>query len=107
MKLHQTFSALGDETRFAIVQRLLHEGELSAGDLHDAADISGPAISRHLKILRNCGVVQQRVDRQRRMYSVEPAAVQAIHSWVMDHKAFWETSLNRLERALLQEQEQK
>lgn len=103
MQLHQTFSALGDATRFAIVERLLNQGELSAGDLQDAADISAPAISRHLKVLRNAGVIDQRVDRQRRMYSVRPAAVQAIHGWVIDHRKFWENSLDRLEQALMQE----
>ncbi|MCP5089223.1 MAG: winged helix-turn-helix transcriptional regulator [Rhodobacteraceae bacterium] len=107
MPLHQTFSALGDATRFAIVERLLNNGELSAGDLQDAADISAPAISRHLKVLRTAGVIFQRIDKQRRMYSVEPHAVQAIHNWVMDHRAFWETRLDRLERALMQEKNRK
>ncbi|MDA0222531.1 MAG: metalloregulator ArsR/SmtB family transcription factor [Rhodobacterales bacterium] len=99
-KLTETFSALGDKTRFAIVERLLTEGELSAGELQAVADISAPAISRHLKVLRLAGVVHQRVDRQHRMYSVAPEAVQAINAWVEYHRRFWETSLDRLERAL-------
>ncbi len=107
MYLHQTFSALGDSTRFAIVERLLNEGELSAGELQGSAEISAPAISRHLKVLRTAGVIRQRVDKQRRMYSVQPVAVQAIHSWVMDHRAFWETALDRLELALMQEKKGK
>ncbi len=98
--LPQTFSALGDETRFAIVERLLREGETSAGDLQQVADISAPAISRHLKVLRQAGVIGQRIDRQRRMYSVRPEAVQAINAWVEYHRKFWERSLDRLERAL-------
>lgn len=100
MTLHQTFSALGDPTRFEIVDRLLRQGELSAGEIGDGAEISAPAISRHLKVLRSAGIIRQRVDRQRRMYSVEPQAVQAIHAWVMDHRAFWTASLDRLEQAL-------
>ncbi len=100
MPLYQTFSALGDPTRFAIVELLLANGELSAGDLQSAGDMSAPAISRHLKVLRQTGVIRQRADKQRRMYSVDPKSVQAIHAWVIDHRAFWEASLDRLEAAL-------
>ncbi len=99
-RLTQTFSALGDETRFAIVERLLTGGEASAGDLQSVADISAPAISRHLKVLRNAGLIRQRVDRQRRMYAVEPEAVRAINAWIEYHRKFWEHSLDRLEHAL-------
>ena len=100
MTLYQTFAALGDPTRFAITERLLREGELSAGALQDGTGISAPAISRHLRVLRSAGLVDQRVDRQRRMYSVRPDAVVAVHSWIMDHRAFWEAGLDRLETAL-------
>ena len=107
MHLHQTFSALGDPTRFAIVERLLNEGELSAGALQSAADISAPAISRHLKVLRKAGLIEQRIDAQRRIYAVRPGAVQAINNWTMNHRDFWEHSLNRLEAALMREKDRK
>ncbi len=100
MHLVSTFAALGDPTRFAIVERLLKDGELSAGDLQGAAKISPPAISRHLKVLRTAGVLHQRVDRQRRLYSVRPEAVQAISAWTANHKNFWQASLDRLASAL-------
>lgn len=100
MGLTDTFSALGDPTRFAIVERLLTKGELSAGDIQDVAAISAPAISRHLKVLREAGVIDQRIDRQRRMYSVRPDAVRAISAWTITHREFWEASLDRLEAAL-------
>ena len=103
MSLHQTFASLGDPTRFAIVERLLTEGELSAGRLQDQAKISAPAISRHLKLLRNAGVIQQRIDAQRRLYSVRPETVQAIHAWTMNYKDFWAGSLEKLEASLLKE----
>lgn len=103
MNLQQTFSALGDPTRFAIVSRLLEDGELSAGMLQSEAKISAPAISRHLKVLRNAGVIDQRIDAQRRLYSVRKEAVQSIHNWTMNYKEFWEGSLMRLEAALLKE----
>lgn len=103
--LPSTFAALGDATRFAIVERLLAEGEVSAGDLRDVGAISPPAISRHLKVLRTAGIVQQRVDKQRRMYSVRPEAVEAIGVWSLTHREFWTQSIDRLEAALLAESE--
>ena len=105
--LSGTFAALGDSTRFAIVERLLNEGELSAGTLQEGLVISPPAISRHLKLLRSAGVIHQRIDRQRRMYSVRPEAVQTIGAWTMSHRDYWQSSLDRLERALLQESRRK
>ena len=101
--IHDTFAALGDATRFAIVEKLLKEGELSAGNLQDVGTISPPAISRHLKVLREAGIIEQRIDKQRRMYSVRPQAVQAIGEWAMTYREFWQTSLERLEAALLRE----
>lgn len=101
--LPNTFAALGDATRFAIVERLLIEGELSAGALQTTADISPPAISRHLKVLREAGVIEQRVDAQRRLYAVRPEAVQTISAWTMSHREFWEASLDRLEAAMKRE----
>lgn len=98
-----TFAALGDPTRFAIVERLLRVGELSAGALLEVAPISPPAISRHLKVLRDAGILEQRVDAQRRLYSVRPEAVEAISAWTISHREFWQASLDRLEKALERE----
>ena len=101
--LPDTFAALGDSTRFAIVERLLNEGELSAGSLQEGTPISPPAISRHLKVLRQAGIVDRRIDGQRRLYSVRPQAMEAISTWTISHREFWEASLKRLEAALMRE----
>lgn len=101
--LPETFAALGDPTRLAIVERLLARGELPAGALLDVAPLSPPAISRHLKVLRTAGVVRRRVDAQRRLYSVSPEALGAIASWALDRREFWEGSLTRLAQALNEE----
>lgn len=93
------FAALSDPTRLAIVERLLTQGPLAAGDLGDVAAISAPAISRHLKVLREARLLRQEVDGQRRIYSVEPQAMKALSDWTGSHRAFWEASLNRLEAA--------
>lgn len=98
------FAALGDPVRFAIVERLLQRGSLSAGELQDVADISAPAISRHLKTLHRAGIVTRTVAGQRRIYAVDARAVQAIHRWTMDHAEFWAGSLDRLAAALNEEE---
>lgn len=98
--LPTTFAALGDPTRVAIVERLLTKGALPAGDLQDIADISAPAISRHLKVLREAGLITQTIDKQRRIYAVEPRAVETISAWTICHEAFWRGSLDRLAAAL-------
>ena len=98
--LVQTFTALADETRFAIVERLMDEGELPAGKLAAPVGISAPAVSRHLKVLRGAGVIEQRVVGTHRLYRVNPDAMRAISGWTMDHRAFWEAGLDRLQAAL-------
>jgi len=95
-----TFAALGDTIRFAIVERLLNNGKLSAGELLDVADVSAPAISRHLKVLREAGIVTQTVVGQKRIYAVRPGAVAEINTWMMSHEAFWSASLDRLEAVI-------
>ena len=98
--ISDTFAALGNATRFAIVERLLKEGELCAGEFLQMDDLSPPAISRHFKVLREAGIIAQRVDKQRRMYSVKPEIVQGINDWAMSYRQFWTGSLDRLALAL-------
>lgn len=98
--LAPAFAALGDPTRLAIVNRLLSQGPQSAGALADVADISAPAISRHLKVLRNAGVIRQEIRAQHRIYSIEPEAIRAIGTWTMTKREFWEGSLDRFTQLL-------
>lgn len=97
--LAQTFSALGNETRFAIVERLLNDGELPAGAFLDMNKVSPPAMSRHFKVLREAGIIEQRIDKQRRLYSVRAQVVQQINEWSISHRNFWVAGLDRLELA--------
>jgi DNA-binding transcriptional ArsR family regulator len=101
--LTTTFAALGNSTRFAIVERLLKNGEMAAGELHDVEEISPPALSRHFKVLLEAGILSQRIDKQRRMYSVRPEAVKAINEWSMSYRLFWDGSFDRLASALKRE----
>ena len=103
--LSKTFAALADDTRLALVETLMQRGELPAGALSKTAPISAPAISRHLKVLREAGVVQARVNGQQRLYSVRPEALKSISRWSQSHLEFWSASLDRLEAHLANEQE--
>ena len=102
-RLPDTFAALGDPTRLAIVERLLDRVPLSVTELRDVSEISAPAISRHLKVLRKAGIVSRTVAAQRRIYAIEPDRVRAIDSWTRSHAAFWQGSLDRLATALAEE----
>ena len=99
-RLTQTFAALSDTTRLALVEHLLQRAEAPAGDLVAHVDMTAPAVSRHLKVLREAGVLRQRVEGTKRYYAVEPEALRAISEWTISHRAFWESGLDRLDRLL-------
>ncbi|MGR3621112.1 ArsR/SmtB family transcription factor [Pseudophaeobacter sp.] len=103
--LLKTFSALADETRMAIVEQLMDHGELAAGDLVRGASITAPAISRHLKVLREAGLIAQRAEGTKRLYSARPESLQLIADWTQSRRTFWDSSLDRLEAALLEDTE--
>ncbi len=96
-KLLAAFSALSDSTRFSIVEQLMEQGELPAGDLIEGKGMSGAAISRHLKVLREAGLVHQRVLGTQRIYSIRPDGLRAIAEWTISKRQFWKASLDRLE----------
>ena len=83
-----------------VAPTVMAEGELPAGALSDGAEISAPAVSRHLKVLRAAGVVQLRVEGTYRLYRVDPESVRAISGWTISRRAFWEAGLDRLQAAL-------
>lgn len=98
--LPATFAALADSTRLSLLEKLIRDGELPAGALSEGAGISAPAISRHLKVLRQAGLITQRVAGTHRYYSANPQALAQIHGWTRNHRAFWEGSLDRLDTLL-------
>lgn len=103
--LLKSFSALADETRMSIVEQLMTRGELPAGDLFDGSGISAPAISRHLKVLREAGLVQHRSVGTKRLYSACPTGLRLIASWTQSKRQFWDASLDRLETAIMEDAE--
>ncbi len=99
--LPDLFAALSDRTRFAIVERLMAEGEMPVAQLREGLPLSAPAVSRHLGVLAECGLVERRARGQQRLYSVRPEAMADIARWTAAHRAFWQSGLDRLEAAIL------
>lgn len=94
-----SFSALADPTRRNIVE-LLASGEQSFGELADRFEMSRPAVSQHLKVLRDAEIVTARADAQRRVYRLNDGALDELEAWVRSVRRFWSGALDELERAL-------
>jgi DNA-binding transcriptional ArsR family regulator len=94
-----SFTALSDQTRRRIVE-FLGPGEQPAGTIAAQFDLSGPAISQHLKVLREAGLVRVRVDAQRRIYSLDARGLAEMDDWLSRMRRFWEGRLDALEDAL-------
>ncbi len=100
------FTALSDPTRRRIVE-LLAEGERSAGELGECFDISAPAISQHLKVLKEAHLVQVRAEAQRRIYALDPTGLEELEGWVHRIRGFWSERLDVLEQRLAANPEKK
>ena len=97
--LSTTFAALADPTRRAILARLA-TGETTVADLARPFDMSGPAISKHLKVLEGAGLIVRGRDAQWRPCRIEPAALKVVDDWLERYRRFWEQSLDRLDAYL-------
>lgn len=96
------FAALADPTRRKIVE-LLGESERTAGAIGAQFPISPPAISQHLKALREAQLVRVRIDGQRRIYSLDPEGFAEMGRWFDRMRSFWRDRLDRLEQELSKE----
>lgn len=94
-----SFTAISDPTRRRILG-LLAERELSAGTLADNFKMTPPAVSQHLKALKEARLVQVRVEGQRRIYSLNPKGLSEIDDWLTGIRQFWRGRLDALEDAL-------
>lgn len=93
------FAALADPTRRHIVE-LLGSGECAAGALGEHFRMSAPAVSQHLKTLRDAGLVRVRIDGQRRIYSLDPDGMAEMDAWFARFRGFWSDRLDALEQEL-------
>lgn len=98
------FIALADPTRRQIIESLC-TGERSFGELAEQFEMSRPAVSQHLKVLRDNGMVQVRAEAQRRYYRLDEQGLDEIGDWLEKVRHFWSESLDRLEQALTEPEE--
>jgi DNA-binding transcriptional ArsR family regulator len=96
------FAALGDPTRRRIVE-MLATRELAAGEIARRFDMTAPAVSQHLRLLRDAGLVAVRRDAQRRIYALDPRGLAELDAWLARFRRFWGGRLDALERELSRE----
>jgi DNA-binding transcriptional ArsR family regulator len=94
-----TFTALADPTRRHIIETLA-AGEASFGDLAERFEMSRPAVSQHLKVLRDAGIVASRADAQRRIYSLNDGGLDELETWLGTVRDYWSQRLDQLEQLL-------
>jgi DNA-binding transcriptional ArsR family regulator len=92
----RTLEVLAEPTRRRIVE-LLAEGERSAGEIASHFPTSRPGISRHLRVLREHGLVRAREQAQRRLYSLDPAPLEELDEWLQRYRRFWANRLDALD----------
>ncbi|OXM60676.1 transcriptional regulator [Amycolatopsis vastitatis] len=95
----RTFDVLAEPRRRTILD-LLRDGERSVGELVGELNLSQPAVSKHLRVLREAGLVTVRVAAQRRCYALRPEPLAEVDAWLAPYRRFWSDRLDALERRL-------
>ncbi|MEP9361144.1 metalloregulator ArsR/SmtB family transcription factor [Sphingomonas sp. KR3-1] len=103
--LSTTFAALADPTRRAILARLAL-GETSVGELAQPFAMSGPAVTKHLKVLEHAGLISRSRVAQQRPAKLEPAALKAASEWLAEYRRFWDAKFDDLDAYLADLQNQ-
>ncbi len=93
------FEVLAEPKRRQILD-LLRDGERPVGDLVEALALAQPGVSKHLRVLREAGLVSSRVDAQRRLYRINVGPLREVDDWVAPYRALWGHALDALERRL-------
>jgi DNA-binding transcriptional ArsR family regulator len=93
------YAALAEPHRRQILD-LLRGGERAAGELVEHLELSQPGVSKHLKVLREAGLVAVRADGKRRLYALSPTPLVEVDQWLAPYRAFWSQRLDALERHL-------
>ena len=90
------FQALAEPRRLQLLD-LLRDGERPVGELVDRVGLSQPAVSKHLRVLKDAGLVVSRTDAQRRLYRIRPEPFAELDDWLAAYRDLWTTHLDRLE----------
>jgi DNA-binding transcriptional ArsR family regulator len=93
------FQVLAEPRRLAIID-LLRDGERPVGELVDRLGVSQPAVSKHLRVLKDAGLVEARAEAQRRLYRIRPEPLAELDDWLASYRQLWTTHLDRLENHL-------
>jgi DNA-binding transcriptional ArsR family regulator len=97
--VESVFAIIAEPNRRAILS-LLIASEQSAGDIERHLRMPQPAVSKHLRVLRDAGVVESTVDAQRRLYKLKPEALQEVEEWLAPFRRLWSTHVDALARHL-------
>src|SRR5579863_952112 len=96
-----TLQALAEPNRFQIVE-LLRDGPRPVGDMVERLGLRQPQVSKHLRVLSEAGLVDVRVDAQRRIYALRPAPLQELEVWLERYRRIWERNYQRLDALLVE-----
>jgi len=94
------FTAIAEPTRRSILEMLASKGELSATEISDTFASSPPAISQHLKVLREAQLVRMEKRSRQRIYQINPNAMNELERWAKDTTKLWEQRFNKLDKVL-------
>jgi DNA-binding transcriptional ArsR family regulator len=97
--MESAFSIIAEPNRRAILS-LLAASERSVGDIEEELQLPQPSVSKHLRVLREAGFVESRVDTQRRLYRIKPEPLLEVDAWLAQFRRFWTTHVDALERHL-------
>jgi DNA-binding transcriptional ArsR family regulator len=97
--MESTFSIIAEPSRRAILS-LLAASEQSVGDIEVHLRMPQPSVSKHLRVLREAGFVESRVDAQRRLYRIRPEPLMEIDAWLAPFRRYWSAQVDALERHL-------
>ncbi|MGA2252535.1 ArsR/SmtB family transcription factor [Terracidiphilus sp.] len=100
-RIEKVFDALGDPTRRAVFRRV-RKGNRSVREIAEGMDVSRPAVSQHLKVLKSAGLVVVQIEGSRRLYGIDRNGIEALKQWL---DGFWDTSLTAFKRAAELEQD--
>lgn len=98
-----SFTALAEPTRFQIVEMLAKNGRMPAGQIYKRFSASPPAISQHLKVLKEAKLVQVEVNAQQRIYQLDPAGMIEIETWLTRMRRMWEQRFDALDDVVRKE----
>ncbi len=97
--MDSAFTVLAEPNRRAILM-LLATAERTVGDLESELDLSQPSVSKHLRVLREAGLVEATIDAQRRVYRIRPEPLKEVDAWLAPFRRYWSAHVDALERYL-------